>query len=449
MSVPERRFLVGNGVLITMEEKNRFIPDGAVLVRGEAVEAVGTTSELRAKHPDVEFLDAKGMLILPGLVCAHSHLYGQWVRGAPLKGEAPANWKQILERLWWKIDKALSPEDNYWQSAAGIVEAIRYGVTTLFDHHASPHSCPGSLDQVARAFTELGIRGCLAYEVSDRDGPQIARQGLEENRRFIERCRKEDNPLLRGIFGLHASLTLSDQTLRAAAEMGRSLGVGFHVHVAEDRADLEETGRRYGKHPVKRLADLGILGADSIAAHCVHLGPAEIEILRDTGCTVAHNPQSNMNNAVGISPVPDMLGVGVNVALGGDGFWYDLFREFNLVPILARLGKGDPRVMGGEELRRLVWVNNARLCAHYWPRPLGQITEGGYADLILVDYQPFTPLDESNFMSHLAYAVSGAMVDTTIVGGKVLMRGRELRGIDAERIFARSRELARALWERY
>ncbi|HHY94914.1 MAG TPA: putative aminohydrolase SsnA [Firmicutes bacterium] len=445
----EKGFLLGNGTVITMEEKNRFLRDGAILVKGELIQEIGNTAELRARHPDAEFTDARGMLVLPGLVCAHSHLYGQWVRGAPGKGQAPANWKQILERLWWKVDKALSPEDNYWQSAAGIVEAIRYGATTLFDHHASPHSAPGSLDQVGRAFTELGIRGCLAYEVSDRDGPAIAGQGLEENRRFIERCQKERHPLLRGSFGLHASLTLGDDTLRRAAEMGHSLGTGFHVHVAEDRADLVETGERHGLHPVRRLADMGILNEKSIAAHCVHVGPAEIAILKESGCTVAHNPQSNMNNAVGISPVPDMLQAGVNVALGGDGFWYDLFREFNLAPILARLGKGDPRQMGGEDLRRLVWVNNARLCAHYWEHPLGQLTEGGYADIILVDYRPFTPLDESNFMGHLTYAVSGALVDTTIVGGRVLMKGKELQSIDAERIFARSRELARALWERY
>lgn len=440
--------LVGNGVLITMEERNRFFPDGAVLIEGEVVKEIGPTARMRAHHPDVPFLDAGGMLILPGLVTGHTHLYGQWARGIPGRGEPPADFRQILERLWWRLDRALDPEDNYYQSLAGLLEALRHGVTTLFDHHASPLACEGSLDEVARAFTELGVRGCLCYEVSDRDGPEIARRGLEENRRFLERCRKEGGSLLRGAFGLHASFTVGDETLRLAAEMGADLGAGFHVHVAEGRADVEESLRRFGKHPVRRLAEAGVLGENSIAAHCVLVGEEEIALLRETGCTVAHNPQSNMNNAVGVSPVPRLLEAGVNVALGGDGF-LDMWREVNLTALVARLDRKDPRAMDGEAVRRVAWVNNARLAVRYWDRPLARITEGGYADIILVDYRPLTPLDETNYMGHLIYGVPGSAVDTVIVGGRVLMRGRQFLTVDEEAVLARSRERARALWQRY
>jgi len=440
--------LVGNGVLITMEERNRFFPDGAVLIEGEVVKEIGPTARVRERHPDVSFLDAGGMLILPGLVTGHTHLYGQWARGIPGRGEPPADFRQILERLWWRLDRALDPEDNYYQSLAGLLEALRHGVTTLFDHHASPLACEGSLDQVARAFTELGVRGCLCYEVSDRDGPEIARRGLEENRRFIERCRKEGGSLLRGAFGLHASFTVGDETLRLAAEMGADLGTGFHVHVAEGRADVEESLRRFGKHPVRRLAEAGVLGENSIAAHCVLVGDEEIALLREARCTVAHNPQSNMNNAVGVSPVPRLLEAGVNVVLGGDGF-LDMWREMNLTALVARLDRKDPRAMDGEAVRRVTWVNNARLAARYWDRPLARITEGGYADIILVDYRPLTPLDETNYMGHLIYGVPGSAVDTVVVGGRVLMRGRQFLTVDEEAVLARSRERARALWQRY
>ncbi|MBC7339606.1 MAG: putative aminohydrolase SsnA [Firmicutes bacterium] len=440
--------LVGNGILITMEDDNRFFPDGAVLVEGEVVKEVGTTGDLRARHPEEPFLDARGMLILPGLVTGHTHLYGHWARGIPGRGEPAANFRQILERLWWRLDRALTPEDNYHQSLAALLEAVRHGVTTLFDHHASPCSCPGSLDRVAAAFTEVGLRGCLCYEVSDRDGPAIARQGLEENRRFAERCRREGGSLLRAAFGLHASFTVGEETLRLAAEIGHGLGVGFHVHVAEGEADVAETLRMCGKHPVRRLAEAGVLGEKSIAAHCVLVGPEEIRILWESGCTVAHNPVSNMNNAVGISPVPDLLEAGVNVVLGGDGF-LDLWREMNLAAMGARLARRDPRAMGGEEVRGITWVNNARLARRYWDRPLGQITEGGYADLILLDYRPPTPLDRANYMGHLIYGVAGAAVDTVMVGGRLIMRGRSFQTVDEEAVLARSRELARSLWERY
>jgi putative selenium metabolism protein SsnA len=440
--------LVGNGVLITMEERNRFFPDGAVLIEGDVVKEIGPTARVRERHPDESFLDAGGMLILPGLVTGHTHLYGQWARGIPGRGEPAANFRQILERLWWRLDKALRPEDNYYQSLAGLLEAVRHGVTTLFDHHASPLACEGSLDQVARAFSELGVRGCLCYEVSDRDGPEIARRGLEENRRFIGRLRKEGGSLLRGAFGLHASFTVGDETLRLAAEMGKDLGAGFHVHVAEGGADVEESLRQFGKHPVRRLAEAGVLGENSIAAHCVLVGDEEIGLLREAGCTVAHNPQSNMNNAVGVCPVPRLLEAGVNVVLGGDGF-LDMWREMNLSAMVARLDRRDPRAMDGETVRRVTWVNNARLAARYWDRPLAQITEGGYADIILVDYRPFTPLDETNYMGHLIYGVPGSAVDTVIVGGRVLMRDRQFLTVDEEAVLARSRERARALWQRY
>ncbi|MEW6545590.1 MAG: putative aminohydrolase SsnA [Bacillota bacterium] len=448
MKGAKARTLVGNGVLITMEEVNRFFSDGAVLVEGELVKEVGSTATLRARYPEVPFLDARGMLILPGFVTGHTHLYGQWARGIPGRGEPAAGFRQILERLWWRLDKALTPEDNYYQSMAGLLEAVRHGVTTLFDHHASPYACEGSLDQVARAFTEMGVRGCLCYEVSDRDGPAIARRGLEENRRFIERCRREGGSLLRGAFGLHASFTVGEGTLREASEIGNSLGAGFHVHVAEGEADVAETVRQFGKHPVRRLAEAGVLGESSIAAHCVLVGEEEIAILRECGCTVAHNPQSNMNNAVGSSPVPDLLGAGVNVVLGGDGF-LDMWREANLTVMVARLGRADPRVVGGEDVRRITWVNNARLARRYWERALGQITEGGFADIILVDYRPFTPLEETNYMGHLIYGVPGSAVVTVMVGGRILMRDRTFQTVDEEAILARSRELARALWQRY
>ena len=453
--------LITNGTLITFGEKNEVIPDGTVLIRDGYIADLGPTAELAAKYPDEDVLDARGKLVMPGLICAHTHFYGAFARGMAIPGEPPKNFPEILENLWWRLDKALTLEDVRYSALVCLVDAIRHSTTTLIDHHASPNAIEGSLDVIAEAVEEAGVRACLCYEVSDRDGKEKAKAGIKENERFIKKVQGtrhkaqgyelEPCPLnlVSGTFGLHASLTLSDETLEDCAALARELGVGFHIHVAEDNADVQDSLKKSGLRVVERLKKLGILGPKTIAAHCVHINESEMEILRETGTKVVHNPRSNMNNAVGVAPVPEMLGRGIAVGLGNDGFSNNMFTEMHVAYLVHRLAQRDPRAMGADQVLRMAFQNNAQIASLFWSeRPLGELSVGACADIILVDYQPTTPLTKGNFPWHVVFGIDGTQVDTTIVGGRVLMREGKLLTLDEEGICAKARELAAKVWER-
>jgi len=437
--------LITNGTLVTFGEENEIIPYGALLIEGDQIAAVGRTTELVDRYPDEEILDAQGKLVMPGTICAHTHFYGAFARGMAPKTEPPSNFLQILEYLWWRLDKALNLDDVRYSALVCLVDAIRNGTTTLIDHHASPHAIAGSLDVIAEAVTEAGLRACLCYEVSDRDGEEIAIEGIKENERFIKEA---SGSLLAGTFGLHASLTLSDETLKRAAEVAGELTAGFHLHVAEDKADPADSLKRSGLRVVERLEKAGILGAKTIAAHCVHIDAFETDILRETATKVAHNPRSNMNNAVGVADVPRMLRRGIDVGLGNDGFSNNMFSEMKTAYLLHKHAQGDPRVMGADQVLQIAVRNNRRIANLFFPKPLGELSIGAHADIILLDYISTTPLHAGNFPWHLIFGMDGGQVDTTIVGGKVLMKDRKLLTLDEEAICARSRELARKLWAR-
>ncbi|WP_406676755.1 putative aminohydrolase SsnA [Moorella sp. ACPs] len=439
--------LIGNGRLLSLVPENPYQENGAVAIDGDRIVAVGPTAELRRRYPEAEWLDARGMVIMPGMINTHMHLYSTFARGMALKDAPPANFLEILQRLWWRLDKALTLEDVYYSALLPLIDCIKSGTTTILDHHASPRAVRGSLEMIARAAAETGVRTCLAYEVSDRDGEAIMREGIEENIATIKKYRGQEG-LVSATFGLHASFTLSDATLAACREAAAEVGSGFHIHVAEGIQDVEDALEREGKRVVERLADHGILGPRTVAAHCVHVTEREIAILKETGTLVVHNPESNMGNAVGCAPVGDMLAAGVVVGLGTDGYTSDMFESLKVANVLRKLVSGDPNA-GWAEVPAMVFANNRRIVAQFYPHPLGRLEPGAYADVILVDYQAPTPLTAANWFGHLLFGFNGGLVDTTIIGGKVLMRERRLLHLDEAAIAARARELAVKVWERF
>jgi len=440
--------LILNGTLATMDDQNRLIPDGALLIKGDRIAAVGDSCDLQARYPGEQVLDAEGRMVMPGLICAHTHFYGAFARGMALPGEPPANFPEILEKLWWRLDKALDEESVRYSALVCLVDAIRHGTTTLIDHHASPNAIDGSLDVIAEATLQAGVRASLCYEVTDRDGEARRQAGIAENARFIAAVQAEANPLLGASFGLHALLTLSDETLEKAAAAAAALGTGFHIHVAEDLADQRNSFKRSGLPIVERLHRHGILGEKTIAAHCVHVDDTEVEILRETGSRVVHNPRSNMNNAVGTARLAGLLRQGIRVGLGNDGFSNNLFTEMHVAYLVHKMARGDPRAMPADAVLRMAFAHNAEIADLFFPGPLGQLSPGALADVILVDYFPTTPLDAGNLPWHVIWGIDGSSVDTTIVGGRVLMHHRELLTLDEAAITARSRELAAEVWQR-
>jgi putative selenium metabolism protein SsnA len=446
--------LITHGTVVTMGAPNEIIPDGALYLEGDRIADTGPSAELETRYPEAARLDAKGCLVMPGLVCAHTHFYGAFARGMALSDEPAANFPEILEKLWWRLDKALWPDDVRYSALVCLVDAIRHGTTTLIDHHASQRHIAGSLDEIADAVEEAGVRASLCYEVTDRDGEEAAREGIRENARFIRLAQtrqREGDDRIAATFGLHASLTLSDETLRTCVDVEGRLGTGFHIHVAEDKADVRDSLRKSGLRVVERLEKAGILGPSTVAAHCVHVDRIETEILLDSGTMVVHNARSNMNNAVGTADLPWMLKIGIPVGLGNDGFSNNMFSEMAFTYLTHKQATGDPRTMPADQVVRMAWDHNARIARTFFPRlgpEFGRLAVWAPADLILVEYDPPTPLTEANVPWHILFGVDGTGVDTTIVGGKVLMRHRELLTLDEAAIMAKARELAGRLWKR-
>jgi putative selenium metabolism protein SsnA len=442
--------LISNGRVVTFGAANEIIEDGAVRVEGDRITDVGAAARLQVAYPGDEVVDAGGQLIMPGNLCGHTHFYGAFSRGMAIPGAPPQDFPEILGKLWWRLDKALSLDDVKYSALVCLVDAVKHGTTALIDHHASPNAIEGSLDVIAEAVEQAGIRASLCYEVTDRDGPARAQAGIDENVRFAQSLEANPRPLLGASFGLHASLTLSDETLADCVAAAEGPGLGFHIHAAEGVSDQEDSLQKSGKRVVERLHDAGILGPKSILVHCVHVDAWEMELLRDTDTWVTHQPRSNMNNAVGIAPVETMLRGGIPVALGNDGFSNNMWAEWKAAYLVHKLWHGDPRRMGGYDVVQMAVANNAGLARVFWPEaPVGEIAPGAYADLILVDYHPFTELTAGNLPWHILFGFEVDAVTATMCAGKWLMRNRKLLTLDEAEIAARARELSAATWQRY
>jgi putative selenium metabolism protein SsnA len=432
-----------NGIVVTLGEKNRLIWNGSVVTDGELIKEVGSAEAMKKRYPQAESVDCSGKIILPGFICTHHHFYSTMARGMSIPGKPASNFVEILERLWWKVDRALDEEDITLSAQVPLIECIRNGTTTVIDHHASPSMREGSLDMIENAVRQAGIRASLCYEVSDRNA---AGGGVQENKRFIQKVGKGDGQIA-AMMGLHASFTLSDATIVECAGFARQAGVGCHIHVAEDAADREDSIAKYNLPPVKRLDNLGVSGKNSIFVHCVHIDESEMDILAVTGTSVVHNPESNMNNAVGVTPLFKLLSRGVLVGLGTDGMGSDMLAQMRCAYLLHRLANRDPRV-AFVEAPQLLLQNNAAIAERQFGIKLGEIAEGRPADLAILDYQPPTPLSEANFLGHLIFGLVDATVDTTVCKGKILMQGKRILSMDEQQITARSRELAPKMWQR-
>lgn len=291
--------LVGNGRLITRDEAFPYAEDGAVALDGEVIKEVGALSELRAKYPDAEFVDARGGVIMPGLINVHTHIYSGLARGLSIDGFNPTNFLEVLDGQWWYIDRHLTLDGTRACAYATVLDCIRDGVTTIFDHHASFCEIPGSLFAIKDVCQELGIRANLCYEVSERDGAEKCGQAIRENADFARWAKEQDDDMIKAMFGGHALFTISDKTFEQMVKANDGM-TGFHIHVAEGMNDVYDSLRNYGCRPVNRLLYNGVLGEKTMLGHCIHISPAEMDILRETGTMVCHNPESNMGQRGGL-----------------------------------------------------------------------------------------------------------------------------------------------------
>jgi len=443
--------LITNAKIITWEQPNQILENQAIRISSAHISEIELQNELLELYPGEQRLDAGGQYVMPGNICAHTHFYAAFARGLSIPGRAPKDFPDILEKLWWPLDKSLTEENVRASALVMLVDAIKNGTTTLIDHHASPNALAGSLDVIAEAVDQSGMRAVLCYEVTDRDGEDKAQAGIEENVRFIERTRREEvaEGRVAATFGLHASLTLSDRTLDACRSTAPE-GVGFHIHVAEHEVDEYDSLGKSGLRVVDRLERHAILGPNSIVAHAVHVDAREVGLLAETGTWVTHQPRSNMNNGVGVAEIESMLRAGVNLCLGTDGFPHTMWEEWKTTYLLHKVWHRDPRRMSALDVVQMAVYNNARLAGSFFGgAPLGVIMPGAHADLIFVDYHPHTPLTVDNLPWQIVFGFQERMVTTTIASGKVLMHNRELLTLDENAITSEARRQAPSVWERY
>ncbi len=443
--------LITNGKLITWEEPNQILEGYALYLADGCIAEIGPQVELISRYPEAEQLDARGQYVMPGNICAHTHFYGAFARGMAIPVSPPKDFPEILQKLWWPLDRALRMDDVRASAEVMLIDAIRHGTTTLIDHHASPNAIDGSLDVIAEVVEKAGVRTVLCYEVTDRDSNAKVKAGIEENVRFIQRTQREQvaGGRVAATFGLHASLTLSDATLDACRQAAPS-DVGFHIHVAESEADEYDSLAKSGFRVVDRLQRKFLLGKHSILVHCVHVDMCEANLIAESGAWVTHQPRSNMNNGVGVAQVEALLRMGVPVCLGTDGFSHTMWEEWKTAYLVQKLWHHDPRRMPASEVATMGAYNNASLAGSFFKKaPIGMLVKGAYADLIFVDYHPFTPLTPENLPWHIVFGFHESMVTTTIVAGKLLMKDRQLLTMDEEAVTAHARELATKVWARY
>ncbi|MDF2484604.1 MAG: chlorohydrolase [Herbinix sp.] len=432
--------LIGNGNVISRDKERPLIMNGAVLVEGTRIIKIGNTEDLKKEYPSADWVDAKGGLIMPGLINTHNHIYSAMARGLSINNYNPKGFLDILDGLWWNIDRHLTTEQTKQSAIATYIDCIKNGVTTVFDHHASFGSVEDSLFTIADAAKELGVRTCLCYEVSDRDGEEKMRASVKENANFINYTAKQTDDMLKGMMGMHAAFTISDKTFALCREQTPEK-VGYHIHVAEGIEDLHASLKNHNKRIVNRLMDVGILGPKTIAAHCIYVNGQEMELLKETDTMVVHNPESNMGNACGCPPTMEIYHRGILTGLGTDGYTNDMFESYKVANILHKHNLCDATAAWGE-VPAMLFEGNARIANRYFDTPLGVLREGYAADVVVADYDPLTPLTADNINGHMLFGLNGSKIVTTMINGKVLMKDRELLFIDEAKAMADCRQQA-------
>ena len=405
-----------------------------VLINRGRIVQVGGEIPKAASH-----IDARGCVVTPAFVVGHTHLYSSLACGMPPPAVPPTNFPEILARVWWKLDRALDDELVSVSARVGAMEAARRGAACVIDHHASPRATHGALDRIAEALHDVGIRGVLSYETSDRDGKAARDAGLAENARFACGRAGDAECHVRAMIGAHAPFTLEDDTLDALADLVTRTSAPLHVHVAEDGTDLADAAKRRTTLG-ERLARMGALRPGTIVAHGVHLDAKDRHALAGAGAWLATNARSNMNNAVGLAPAR-----GERVALGTDGIGADMiaeaqahfFRHAEAKDGLA--GEAVARLVGAQRLASLLFDGEDRA-----PR----VAAGERADLAILDYDPPTPMRADNLAGHVLFGWSSACVRDTIARGHFVLRHRTLQRIDEHALAASARDAAKRLWAR-
>lgn len=429
--ITEQEVVLAGGTLIEFHPPRMGQAD--VVLRGAQIAQVG--GPIAENLPRV---DVSGCVITPAFVVAHTHMYLSLTCGMPPPASTPRTLTDHLQWIWWPLDKALDDDLVHTSALIAAAMAAKAGAACVVDLHSSPRAIDGSLDRIEAALDEVGIRGVLAYETSDREGRGRRDAALKENRRFLKKV-KSGGTHHRALVGAHAPMSLLDDALDALRELADEFQTGMHLHVAEDSTDALDAEKNKRTRLEHRLERLGVARPGSVVAQAVELSAEAIAALGAAGAWVVTNPRSNMHHGMRLFP-----GRGDHVALGTDGLDHDVLAEAHAYALRhdeARDGLArevGARIAAGQNMV-------SRLYGEAPPR----IVEGARADLTVLDYNPVTPMTPSNMIEHLVRGrLSMAHVRHTIAGGRFVVRDRVLTSLDEQALIARARPAASRLWER-
>jgi len=361
-----------------------------------------------------DVINAKGCVVTIPNINFHDHFYSRLAKGLAITGPMN-NFHNILNSLWWKVDTSLDREMIIASAQLGILDSIKNGVTYVFDHHSSPQTTKGSLKAIADVFNDLGTNGVICFETTDRNGHQLAKEGINENKNFLGNY-VNDN--VKGLLGLHASFTVSDETLEMASTIVEENDLGIHIHLCEDKIDSEQTEKQFGLLPVERLKKLKLLNEKSILSHGIHLTQGDYNIIAKYGSAIAFNPDSNMNNAVGL-PDFNIIPDEIPILMGTDGMNSNPARSLKQLFLLLRhSGKSFE-----ESFTKIqnIYFNQLKFVKLFFP-DFSKLNTGDHADLIVWDYVPPTPFSKENFWGHFLYGIIESRVRDVLHNGVILLK---------------------------
>ncbi|MCD6594496.1 amidohydrolase family protein [bacterium] len=428
----EKKHYIITGGIVT-DGVSTFIENGALEIDGGKIAKIGSSEEL--KNLDAEYIDVGGRIIMPAFLNPHHHLYSSLTTGLSPIGRIDG-FVDILENLWWRLDKILDEESVYISALVGIIDSVEHGATTIFDHHASMNFVRGGLDTIAKAFELAKIEGLLCFETSDRMGSNEVEKHIAENLEFYEKHRYSKN--IKGAFGLHANFTLSEKTLAKIAE-SKPTDMPIHIHCGEDFFDFDYCRNLGYSGPVDRLNKFGLLDNSSLLAHCVNLSQRDYELIDKIEPIVITNPESNANNRVG-KMNRDKIG---KYILGTDGMSGDILSTLRSMYLL-----GDGIDSDFDELSRTFFANRYAVQRKFFPNT-GEFRVGASANIAVLDYIPMTPINHDNLLGHLIFGAKTGKAFLTISNGNILYRDGEIKFIDENDVIVQAKILAKKLFDKF
>lgn len=437
------KIIIQHGLIITMDKNRTIVKDGAIAIDGDRIVGVDTTEKIKQIFKAEEVIDASGKIVLPGLICGHSHMYVPLTRGMPASW--PATFIEVLEKVWWPlIENQLTKDDIYISSLFSASMMLKNGTTCVSDIIEAPYAIPNALRYAERALQKVGMRAILSFESTERISEENGKLGIAENLNFIKNSKKDS--LTRGMLCVHTTFTCPPEMLKNVRNLADKYGCGIQFHLEEGEYEVDYAKKHFNKLPVEHLRDLGFLKQDVLAAQCVFLNDKEIQILSEKGVKIAHNPVSNMAIGSGIAPVTELMNKGTTICLGNDGGLSDMFEIIRITSLVHKGVKRDPSVVTANQALEMATINGAKSLG--LQEEIGSLEVGKKADLIVLSPKFPVPINPENVVPYIVNYAAGKDVDMVMVDGRVVVDKKELKTVDEQAVVNETREAAEALWRR-